>query len=108
MEYRPDNWVVIKIKEPDDKIFYKVLAGWSGSYIFGSSWRMNSGIEKAIDNGETIIFKGFSGSEYICHKQSYGLRTNNAYIWEQLIQKFEDSVELMPEETDWLSLNYEY
>lgn len=40
--YRPDNWVVIKVKSDDPH--YRVLAGWSDGYLDGDSWRMNSGI----------------------------------------------------------------
>ena len=52
-EYRPDNWVVIKLKGDDPH--YRVLAGCSGGYLDGDSWRMNSGIVLAeelnkIDN----------------------------------------------------------
>jgi hypothetical protein len=31
MQYIPDNWVILKIKGSDPH--YKVLAGWSGSYL---------------------------------------------------------------------------
>jgi hypothetical protein len=43
-EYTCDNWVVIKMK--GDDTHYRVLAGWSGGYLDGDSWRMNSGITK--------------------------------------------------------------
>ena len=52
-DYRPDNWVVIKFTQQvksgntgygrTEKVFYKVLGGWSGGYLDGDSWRMNSG-----------------------------------------------------------------
>lgn len=39
----------------------------------------------------------------MCGKKSYGLRMNNAYIWNHLEEKYGDKVQLMPEDTDWLS-----
>ena len=101
----PDNWVIIKINVPQG-IFYKVLAGWSGSYTQGSSWRLNSGIAKVEKNKEYWLFYGSSGSCYKCHEDSYGLRMNNAYIWNELKSLHGDKVELMDESTDWLSVNW--
>jgi hypothetical protein len=31
---------------------------------------------------------------------------NNAYIWDQLEKKYGDKVQLMDENTDWLSMNW--
>ena len=39
----PDSWVVLKITA-ETGVIYKVLAGWSGGYLDGDSWRLNSGI----------------------------------------------------------------
>jgi len=47
--YNPDNWVVIKMNGDDPH--YRVLAGWSGGYLDGDSWRMNSGITRVEDAG---------------------------------------------------------
>ena len=38
--YTPDNWVVIKFTQQvnggkTEKVFYKVLGGWSGGYLDG-------------------------------------------------------------------------
>jgi hypothetical protein len=95
----PDNWVVFKIL--NDKPLFKVLAGWSGGYLTGSSWRINSGVVKVTYDEPYYYFHGASGSVYCCHKNAYGLRMNNAYIWAQLEEKYKDSVKLMPETTNW-------
>ena len=102
--YFPDNWVVIKLKGDDPH--YRVLAGWFGGYTTGDSWRMNSGITKVEENDRTYYFSGSSGSIYACDKQSYGLRMNNAYIWNKLQELHGDKVEMMDEDTDWLSLDW--
>lgn len=104
IEYTPDNWVVIKIKGDDPH--YRVLAGWSGGYLDGDSWRMNSGIVKVTDEGSRLFFYGHSGSTYSCGKESYGLRMNNAYVWDKLKSLHQDKVELMPEDTDWLEMDW--
>ena len=100
-EYRPDNWVVIKMMQPGQDTFYKVLGGWSGGYLDGDSWRLNSGIAKVVYREEYVDFYGESGSVYQCHLSQYRLRMSNAGIWNQLKEKFGDAVELMPEDTDW-------
>lgn len=102
-EYTPDNWVIIKINNKD-KPLYKVLAGWSGGYLDGDSWRMNSGITEVKVIGDYIEFWGYTGSCYTCHKNAYGLRMNNAGVWKQLQEKFGDMVELLPDNTDWSTL----
>lgn len=101
--YYPDNWVIIKLKGDDPH--YRVLAGWSGGYLDGDSWRMNSGIAKVIEEDDYWLFIGSSGSTYACHKDMYGLRMNNAYVWNSLQEKHGDKVELMDEDTDWLAMD---
>jgi hypothetical protein len=102
--YYPDNWVIIKLKGDDPH--YRVLAGWSGSYLNGSSWRMNSGITKVTEDNSSYHFFGSSGSTYHCGKESYGLRMNNAYVWNQLQELHGDKVELMSEDTDWMNMDW--
>ena len=104
--YTPDNWVVIKMMPSEKDTMYKVLGGWSGGYLDGDSWRMNSGITRVEDDGNYFKFYGSSGSCYSCHKESYTLRMNNAGIWKQLKNKFGDVVEMMDEETDWINMDW--
>jgi hypothetical protein len=100
-EHNPDNWVVLKIKEGKGTFpFYKVLAGWSGGYLDGDSWRLNSGITLIFEREDSVDFYGNSGSLYHCRKGSYGLAMSTAGIYEQLSSK----VEMMPEDTDWKNL----
>ena len=104
MTYTPDNWVVIKFKGDDPH--YRVLAGWSGGYMDGSSWRMNSGIVRVEEDQHYFNFYGSTGSCYECNKQSYCLRMNNAHIWAQIQEQLGDKVDIMPEDTDWLNLDW--
>lgn len=102
--YTPDNWVIIKFNTKTPH--YKVLAGWSGGYTTGDSWRMNSGITRVSSGEHHYHFYGTTGSDYQCHKEAYGLRRNNSYIWAALQEKYGDKVELMPKDTDWLNMDW--
>ena len=107
MDYRPDSWVVLKVKEGKGTFpFYKVLAGWSGGYLSGDSWRINSGVTEVKDAGDYYEFYGESGSLYRCHKETYGLRMSTAGIYKDLclLQEPTGQIQLMPEDTDWMEL----
>lgn len=104
--YYPDNWVVLKVTV-DAKPMYKVLAGWSGGYTSGSSWRMNSGIVRAEHKDDGWLFYGASGSCYNCHDEAYRLRMNTSGVYNELMEQHSDKIELMPENTDWAALEYE-
>jgi len=100
-EYNPDNWVVLKIVNEGETL-YKVLAGWSGGYLDGDSWRLNSGItEVKGDSDGSLFFYGHSGSCYTCHPERYRLTMAIAGVYNQLKEKFGDAIEMMPEDTDW-------
>jgi hypothetical protein len=85
---------------PDQDTLYKVLGGWSGGYLYGDSWRLNSGIMKAVYREEYVDFYGSSGSVYQCHLSQYRIRMSNAGIWNQIKEKA-GFVVMMPEDTDW-------
>ena len=104
MKHNPDNWVVIFLNGEDPH--YRVLVGWSGGYLTGDSWRLNSGITKVEEDNDSYTFYGSSGSAYSCTKGAYGLRMNNAYIWDQLQELHGDKVQMMDEDTDWLSTDW--
>ena len=105
--YNPDNWVVLKISDSKG-FFYKVLGGWSGGYLSGNSWRLNSGVSDVIFEDGMFFFYGASGSCYECHSDSYGLKMNNAHVVELLQSKQAESgviVQLMPEDTEWVGMD---
>lgn len=103
MTYLPDNWVVLKITG-SKRTHYRVLGGWSGSYLTGDSWRLNSGIVKVTEDENYYNFFGSSGSCYQCHKDCYGLRANNAHAYNIFKDRYGDLLELIPEDTDFLNL----
>jgi len=104
-EYIPDNWVVLKIQQ-QEQTYYKVLAGWSGGYLDGDSWRMNSGITEIKDDGDWWLIHGHSGSVYRCKKLRYGLRNTTSNIYNSLVRQYADDVELMDENTDWKNIDF--
>ena len=68
--YTPDSWVIVKIQSEKYGTLYKVLAGWSGSYLYGASWKLSSGIVTFEDKGEHYESLQDSGSTYILYKSS--------------------------------------
>lgn len=63
----PDKWLILKVND-----HYRVFGTWSGGYLDGDSWRMNSGITKVEEDDEHYLFTGSSGSVYKCRKTAYG------------------------------------
>jgi hypothetical protein len=109
-DYNPDKWVVVKITGKDTPPVHKVFACWSGGYAGSDSWKLNSGITKVTDKDDYFFFDGYSGSVYACRKGSYGTNIYGHGILNNLIDRIEKAdgkVEILPEETNWLEINYE-
>ncbi len=68
--YTPDSWVIVKIQSEKYETIYKALASWSGSYRYGASWKLSSGIVTFEDKGEYYESLQDSGSTYILYKSS--------------------------------------
>lgn len=96
IDYYPDSWVLLKIKESKlSSPYYKLLTGWSGGYANGDSWRMNSGVVDVTEDEEGLLhFHGASGSLYVCHRSRNRLSMATAGIYETLTrnQGFEGQV----------------
>lgn len=97
-EYRPDSWVIIKL--PSDH-GYKVLGGWSGGYLHGDSWRLNSGITRIEKEGKYYMIHGYSSSVYYCHSGRYTLSMSTSGIADSLKKQ---GVEVMEDREDWTQL----
>ena len=109
-EYIPDKWVVVKISRDNVETIYKVFACWYGGWAGSDSWKLNSGITKAIFGGEVYSFEGSSGSVYECHKNLYGTNMYGQGVLNNMITNAAKSgvtIEIMPEDTNWLELKYE-
>jgi hypothetical protein len=109
-EYNPDKWVVVKITALDNPPIHKVFACWFGGYLDGDSWKLNSGITTVKENTDYYFFDGSSGSCYACRKGMYGTNLYGQGVLNNLIDKIErlgGTCVILPEETNWLEINYE-
>ena len=99
-----DNWVVMKIKnKEDDSCYYKVLAGTSGGYTTGDSWRLNSGIINCTLEDKHYVFHGISGSKYYCHIDTNFVRINIAGVVNQLEEL---GCEVVDCDTEYLKMDW--
>jgi len=107
-DYTPDKWMVIKITIKKTKAsHYRVFACWYGGFAGSDSWKMNSGITSATQDENGYHFTGSSGSVYHCHKNGYGISSYGASVLARFSKSDEVSIEQLPEETNFLELNYE-
>ena len=109
-DYTPDRWVVVKITGTDSPPIHKVFACWFGGYAGSDSWKLNSGITKATLEGNCYSFEGSSGSVYECHKDIYGYNMYGGSVLHKMIDDAEKNgitIEVLPENTNWLEINYE-
>jgi hypothetical protein len=109
-DYNPDKWLVVKITGKDTPPVHKVFACWSGGYLDGDSWKLNSGITKVTEKDDYFFFDGSSGSVYSCRKGMYGANGYGQGVLNNIIGKIEKAggtVEILPEKTDWLEIKYE-
>lgn len=92
----PDAWVIIEVKTPAGQ-FQKILSGWSGSYLYGDSWRMSSPMKELNIkvNQDYFTVETDSGSIYKLWKSRQGLRMSNAGAYNELKEKFGDMVEIV-------------
>ncbi len=91
--YTPDNWVIVRVKW--DKAHYRVLAGWTGGYLYGNSWRINSGIVRHEKKGDYYYFYGETGSCYKCYIPAQALRMNISGAWETIKEYYDDHLDLI-------------
>lgn len=97
----PERWVILKL--PNN--YYKVFGSWSGGYLDGDRWKLNSGINEVKQDEDYYYFIGFSGSCYKCHKNSYGTATSYSLnILNNMIEKTNGQIEVMEDIDDWTSI----
>ena len=109
-EYNPDKWVMLEFNH-NGELIYKILATFYGGYTTGDSWKLNSGITKIEEDGQTYLFTGSTGSVYRCHKNSYGVGgyTSGVYasFHKQVAETAGVELNLMAPETNFMELHYE-
>ena len=109
-DYNPDRWLVVKITGPDTPPVHKVFACWYGGYAGSDSWKLNSGITRAYEEGQCFMFDGSSGSTYACHKGFYGTNSYGYEVLSNMIAKAGMTgvtIEIVDKDTNWLEINYD-
>lgn len=92
--YHPDHWSIVQF-EHNGKTHYKVLADWSGSYLYGASWKLSSGITSIVEEVNQYVITNHSGSVYYCRKGGDGLGLMGASVLANLQEKFGDAVKVV-------------
>ena len=108
-EYTPDRWCVIRIPDPKETI-YKVFASWSGGYAGSDSWKLNSGITRAVLVDGAWEFEGSSGSVYQCREGAYGTNNYGHGVLDSMIRDAKSAgmdIDILDEDTDWAHLDYD-
>jgi len=94
----PERWVILKSHNNR----YKVFGTWSGGYLDGDRWRLNSGIKKVEQDEDFYYFIGFSGSCYKCHKKRYGTATSfGLSILNKITEQGNGKLKLIEDVDDW-------
>jgi hypothetical protein len=83
----PDRWMLIRVH--GETPHWRIFATWSGGYIQGDSWRLNSGVESVEVKDEYFDFIGYSGSVYRCYKTAYGVNLYGMNVLTDLVSKSE-------------------
>jgi len=85
--YSPDSYRVILIETATGQLV-KLFSSWSGGYLDGDSYRLNSGTEVIIEEENNYFFYGFSGSIYKLSKFTQGSLTSySAGIYNRILQQ---------------------
>lgn len=104
--YYPDRWIIIEIKTgtnaAEQETLHKVFASWSGSYLSGASWKLNSGNKSVTKHAlvqDTYYVEGFSGSEYQLRKNSYGVHFHSQGVLDLFMKEAPELRVLSEEES---------
>ena len=76
MTYYPEAYRWLAITQSDNSVVIKVFASWTGSYLYGDSWKLNSGCLRIEENEDELVVHGYSGSVYILNKYNQGRLTS--------------------------------
>ena len=105
MSYVPNKWCIVKI-DHNNEIYYKLFSSWSGSYLHGSEWRLNSGVVSCQSAGGMLEFSGETGSVYICNPENYGVTATESGVLASLIEKSQGKIELVDGDNDWVNFKW--
>ena len=109
MDYCPNRWIFVRLTSSSGSQ-YKVFATWFGSYTNGDCWRLSSGVVKVSLDGDFYVFNNYSGSNYHCHKDSYGTSVYTDGVLFDIRESYRKNnveFELVPDDFDFLNLEIE-
>lgn len=94
----PERWVILKMSNG-----YKVFATWSGGYLYGDRWRINSGISRVDYEDGFYLFYGLSGSCYKCYKKGYGFASSYGRgVMKNILKHSDGKIKVMDDVDDWV------
>lgn len=88
--YTPDRWVVLRINTPEYGTVDKILCSWAGSYLYGSSWKLSSGILTFKDDEDFYVSKQESGSVYDLMKTREEMSGIMSDIYHNILDKAQE------------------
>lgn len=102
--HMPESWVILEILTKQYNVVYKVFGMWSGGYLHGDSWRLNSGIDKMEEYDDSHwTFIGRSGTTYQCKKGAYRTNGYGGSVLTKIIDDYKDkgyTTTIMPTEEE--------
>lgn len=85
--HEPDGWTILKVGSD-----YRIFGSWSGGFADPDKYRINSGVSHWKEEDDYLLFYGYTGSVYKCHKSSEGrLTAYNGLVLEDFLSQ--DGVE---------------
>ena len=90
--YTPDRWVILRFITPEYGVIDKILCSWAGSYIYGSSWKLSSGMLtfEERDGNDLWASKQDSGSVYILRKTSEEMSGIMSEVYQNLVEQLQN------------------
>lgn len=93
--YTPDRWVIVETITNGGTKTNKVLASYYGGFAGADEWKLSSGITKTTEFDDRYEFDNYSGSLYICYKQSYGASAYTRSIYAGWKEQVPDQINMV-------------
>lgn len=98
VKYTPQRWVLLKITGKEtQEVHQRVFACWFGGFTSGDRWQLNSGVVDTHEYDKYFVFISASGKEYICYKNSQGIKGMSMYmlnVLDDIIEKAKETVDI--------------
>lgn len=88
--YTTDRWVILRMTTPEHGVIDKILCSWAGSYLYGSSWKLSSGMITFEEDGQSFTSKQDSGSAYILRKTSEEMSGIMSDVYQNLVEQLQN------------------